>query len=81
VSNLLDSMTWKQRFYAAFAALLEMERKAEEFEVLSKFHDGIVCRYCKGKKVRDHQNDVKRRSYSNLVAWRKAKRKTAHTKE
>ena len=39
--NPLDSMTWEQRFRAAFAALLVMERKYQD-AMAKPMHDGLT---------------------------------------
>jgi hypothetical protein len=44
VENPLDGMTWEERFWFAFQAILELERDLEELQVREEYFRCITCR-------------------------------------
>jgi hypothetical protein len=42
--NPLDGMTWEERFWFAFQAILELERDLEELEVREEYFRCNTCR-------------------------------------
>jgi hypothetical protein len=43
-ANPLDCLTWEERFWFAFQAILELERDLEELQVREEFFRCITCR-------------------------------------
>jgi hypothetical protein len=43
-ANPLDCMTWEERFWFAFQAILELERDLEELQVREEYFRCITCR-------------------------------------
>jgi hypothetical protein len=43
-TNPLDCMTWEERFWYAFQAIVELERDLEELQVREEFFRCLTCR-------------------------------------